>query len=78
MKQKKILTQWLMICLALVLAGCSSLALLPKHPAMCQPTAPTIEWYTTTDDGAYYPKQSHAELLNYLQDMQDCLIDYQQ
>lgn len=78
MKRDRTRTKLLAACLALPLVGCSSLALLPKtNQVMCQPTPPTLEWYATTDDGAFYPKPAQAELMNYIQDLNDCLHEYQ-
>lgn len=64
-------------CLALVVAGCGSVAILPKSHPMCQPTPPSLEWYVTEDGGAFYPKPANAELANYIQDLQACLEQYQ-
>jgi len=46
--------------------------MLPKSP--CDPTPPTLEWYETQDGGIYYPKESAAQLLNYIHDLKECAV----
>lgn len=69
MKSSKTQTMWLQSVLVTLLAGCVS----TTNPIDCQPTAPGLTWYEVGQGGAYYPKPAHAELQQYIEDLNRCI-----